>query len=181
MKLVDILKEEWEKRQPQIEAVVPGAIFEFWVMGAIYIAEIVRMEHVHPTYHNSDFRRATPRLMRKQHPKLFSVLEHLGDFYDGYYIPYCIYTGLSFVFPKISERYRLGISLIIIANEIIAAKEMGLVDGQKHDYLDIPAGIAGTLFYVGMHYLGKAWVKRFLKDNKGLREENKSESSGTSL
>lgn len=164
-KLTDIIKEGWKYRLAKLNELMPATVTEFIGFGLIESIEGIRADYVNP---RSDLiivmarekskQGMAPALDRSQNPELFKFLQHGGDIFEGYFYSFVINNLLTYAVPRMPEKYRLSASLII-ANGIIAAKEMGVIDGQKPDYLDIPAGVAGSLIYLGINYLGKllAW------------------------
>jgi hypothetical protein len=55
-----------------------------------------------------------------------------------------------------------------VSNLFIAAYESGMLGGKSPDYLDIPAGIAGSLLYLGVNAVGKYMSGRFRRSERLL-------------
>jgi hypothetical protein len=106
-------------------------------LGTIMLEEL-RTRHIHP---EANFRNLisgnynTPAEVSELSKE---ILQHAGDFWEGYIYPFILYNSISFLFPRMSEKTKLGISLGL-SNLVIAVVESGLVTGQKPDYADIPA------------------------------------------
>ncbi len=83
-------------------------------------------------------------------PILYDVLSHMGDFWEGYFIPYVIHNLSTILLVEVSPKVRLAIS-IGVADAIITMHEMGMFNGQQPDLADIPAGVAGSLLYLLIH------------------------------
>lgn len=81
---------------------------------------------------------------------LYEVLTHVGDMWEGYLIPYAVHTLSTILLVEVSPKIRLGVA-IGVANAVIAAHELGLLNGQKPDPADIPAGVIGSIIYLLIH------------------------------
>ena len=122
-------------------------------VGTVALEE-VRTKHIHPSVNFENIISRSYNAPIEVSGLSKEILQHVGDFWEGYIYPFILYNSLSFLFPKMSERTKLGISLGL-TNLVIAAVESGFVTGQKPDYADIPAGVIGSLAYAAVHYLGK--------------------------
>lgn len=156
--LVDILKEQIKIRARNISTFVP----ETMGFSLVWILEDIRARLIHTSVGlEGSIRKIegkthpTPILSPENtNPIVYETLQHSGDFLEGYWFPFWAYHAITLLAPQISEKYRLAAS-IIIGDGIVVAKELGLIDRQKSDPADIPASIAGTLAYLGVHYLSK--------------------------
>lgn len=96
----------------------------------------------------------------EKHPLIFRVLQNIGDLPYGYFISLGVHEGLSKVAPKLSEKFKAGIS-IATATAVISSVELGWVPFLgTADPTDIPAGIIGSLIYAGVHY----WQRRGISE-----------------
>ncbi len=121
---------------------------------AIVLLEEARTKHIHPEANFENIISQSYNAQAKVSGLPKEILQHAGDFWEGYIYPFVLYNTINFLFPKMSEKVKLGISLGL-SNLFIAAVESGLVTGQKPDYADIPAGLLGSLAYLGIHSIGK--------------------------
>ena len=109
------------------------------------------------------------------HPDwLVHTLEHGGDSLEGYGLSMAAYVVFAkFLGQKVPEKLRLAYSLVA-SNAVIAVVEVGLQRGHP-DFLDLPAGIVGSSFFLGMHLLGRWYGKRAdAKDMEIQRDSNPS-------
>src|SRR3989338_8577485 len=165
-KLADIIREGWDYRLAKLNEILPSFVVEFIGFGAIESIEGVRADYVNP---KSDLiivmarerlkQGMDPILDRNQNPGLYKFLQHGGDLFEGYFYSFLINNFLTYALPRMPEKYRLSAALLI-ANGIIAAKEIGIIEGQKPDYCDIPAGVAGSVIYLGINYLGRLLTRK---------------------
>lgn len=125
----------------------------------VWIIETVRAELVHPEVgHLGQIRRSAgyhqpiPLLSPETNPGLYGVLQHSGNFHEGFGYTAFSYIILSHLFPRMKEKYAL-ITSIAGSNLFIAAYESGLLNSKIPDYPDIPAAIVGSVAFLGLHKL----------------------------
>ncbi len=125
---------------------------------AVYIAETLRAEYVHPQF---GFRGLEIRAGKipnpgptikpgSVNPLLYSVLQHSGNFFEGYALTCFSYVGLSVLPSDLSEKTKM-VASIFLSNSFVFAVESGWIWPQKPDYWDIPAATAGSLAFLGFH------------------------------
>lgn len=150
------------------------AILEVMGFGLVTGAETLRATYVHPAVGLNGFISESYGLPQREAlmeradtPLLYGALQHGGDIFEGYLYPFAMYNALTVLFPRTSENFRMGVSLVT-ANLIILGAESGLFTGGKPDFLDVPAGVAGSLLYLGAHYLSRRLIQR--RDERVLEE-----------
>ena len=175
MALTDILKEEWNYRLTKL----PAFIVELVLYGLINLAETIRADYVNPASNviKKVLNTAVPQDMnpsfaREQSPFLYDVMQHSGDFLDGYFMSFFIYNALTFVAPRTSEKLRAGIAAGV-SSLVVIGVEQGILVRQQPDTLDIPAGVLGSIFYLGTHYFGRKLSRKLLVANELFLSENR--------
>lgn len=163
MSLESSLKEAWKRRVREL----PNLVIETIGLQALNVLENLRADHVNPESHfkgmfNKYFapQDMTSKLARSDNPNLYDFLAHMGDTWEGYAYSFFIYNALTFTFPRIPEKIRLGVA-IVATNAVIAAYESGMLNSKNPDGWDIPAGVLGSAIYLGTHYLSKRATRNF--------------------
>ncbi len=126
------------------------------------------------------FKHAVPALSQAAHPKLFEVLSHGGDLWEGYFHTLIVYNVANVVAQRLPEKYKLGFALAV-SNFSIIGTETGLLQTLiQHapvwlrrapyfgsaDSWDIPIGVAASLVYLGVNLTGKYLVERWFPKGK---------------
>lgn len=88
-------------------------------------------------------------------PVAENILYHSGDFSDGYFLSFATNNALLWLFPKMPETYRIAAS-VAAATGVVSYVE-------RNDPFDIPAGVLGSLAYIGFHKLLKK--KTFISED----------------
>ncbi len=115
--------------------------------------EMARADLVHPQL--DPLKQGQPPLVNYDNSPhlLVEALQHGGDTLEGYGISLATYAILTkLATQKIPEKLRLAFSFLT-ANAVVVAVESGILRGRP-DFLDIPAGVVGSSFFLGMHLLG---------------------------
>ncbi len=143
------------------------AVGDFMPVSVIQGLETWRSSLVNPSstpityYFNPE-----PSMHQADNPMLYDLLQHGGDMFEGAFYTFGIYQFLTFIAARtIPERVRMG-AAFAITNGIIAATELGFINGQQPDYADIPAGVAASLIYIGIHKIVKTIVDNAALKNK---------------
>lgn len=132
---------------------------ELAAIGGVWVLETIRAELVHPEVGYIGLLRRSagspqpdPLLSPEINSALYGVLQHSGDFHEGFGYTGMSYIALSYLFPRMKEKYNLMIA-ITGPNLFIAAYESGLLTSKTPDYADIPAAIVGSVAFLGLHRL----------------------------
>jgi len=133
------------------------------VSGIIWGTELARATLVNPEsgFPEADGTYSDPILTEKNTPNfLFESLQHSGDFGEGFLLALSAYYSMSLVSSKkIPEKVRMA-AASLTSSAIVGLVEMSVIFDKKPDPLDIPAGVAGSLLWIGAHQLSKKLMKR---------------------
>lgn len=146
----------YELRGRKLKAAIP----EVAIANFVIAAESFRATLVHP---ESGFggmlrfaagqQQAKPVLSQTDHPLLFSVLEHGGNVFEGYFYPFLIFHGLNLTFAnRLSERTKTVTALGLTTFALFFA-DGGIRPGVEADWADMPAGLVSMAAWVGSRRL----------------------------
>jgi hypothetical protein len=130
-----------------------------WI--GLYYIESIREEALHPTKGVAHFLRSgqadpTPWITHANtSPALYDILNHAGDWLEGFYLTGLTYWALSAT--KLSERAKF-VTATAFSLGFISLYEMGITHNQEPDPKDIPIGLVGAGIYVGWNLLVKQWI-----------------------
>ncbi|MFH1174575.1 MAG: hypothetical protein V1725_05545, partial [archaeon] len=126
--------------------------------GALFGLETIRAELVHPDVSVIGIMNKAAGLpvhdristAQNTNLELYKTLQHGGNVIEGYGLSFCAYYAMHWLFPRSSEKLKCWTSFLF-SSAFIASYESGLLTGKTPDYWDIPAGVVGSLLYLGVH------------------------------
>lgn len=83
----------------------------------------------------------------------YALFNNTGDFADSYMISFFTHAILCSVAGRVPEKLRVGISMAIACGATVAT-EVFIPQSLGGDLRDIPMGITGAFFYLGLNVIG---------------------------
>tara|TARA_Y100000310_G_scaffold91966_1_gene89501 strand:+ start:1350 stop:1862 length:513 start_codon:yes stop_codon:yes gene_type:complete len=159
MGLVERVKQELKERSKKLRTFMPDCVGGL----AVSHLEVTRVSLMYPNSKNphrhpfSDPNLPATLDRSNTLEPIYTLLEHVGDWWEGYIGPLVVYYGMGLLFPNSSEKTKVGVGLGL-TQAFIVTVESGVFRERLPDIPDTVGGLFGSLLFLGAHYAARRIV-----------------------